>query len=488
MNRYVKSLSYTVIFFVISGTFYGCGDTKKASKEEKKIESKPVVSNAVVTKETENKLNFKDKVLPGTLEGMNDENYWIGRLKDAKNIIMSKEQIEKFNLEITQKVPVVYDLHNYKESLTKNELAGYINFYNTPSKTMYGSNGNVLSESFYSTVKANCNISAIKENNPVSYALVVKKTNLRTFPTDEGVYDSDSLREIDRFQESSAEAGEPVVILHRSVDQKWFFVQMYNYRAWLKAEDVAVAKDKNEVTDFMDKKDFIIVTGNHVKTQFNPYNKGISQVELGMGTKLPLVVDSPEVINNQNTAGHYVVKLPWRNDKGDLEFKNSLISIKEDINIGYLPYTREDIIRQAFKLLGDRYDWGNKYLGRDCSGFVISVYNSFGIKLPRNTDEQEKGAGSIYKFSSGYSLEKRRGILDNAKAGAVIFMKGHEMMYLGKVDGVHYMIHDFIGYGEKNSSGYSFVPVYEVAVTSTELPLSSGQPFIKNFTSVLQLE
>jgi hypothetical protein len=108
--------------------------------------------------------------------------------------------------------------------------------------------------------------------------------------------------------------------------------------------------------------------------------------------------------------------------------------------------------------------------------------------LPRNTDEQEKSAGISYKFTVGDSLEKRNGVLDKVKPGAVIFMNGHEMLYLGMDNGVHYIIHDFTGYGIKGTSGYSFQPVYEVAITSTLMPLSSGIPYIKEFTSVLQLE
>jgi len=492
-NKLVKKITLALVVSFVTSSFYGCSLTNYLPKDEQNIQkdskepSKETASNAVV-KETEKKQFVKGRVLPGSLEGMNDENYWIDKLKDPKTEIMTMEQIEKFNSEIIKKVPVIYDLHNYKDSVGKNELAGDINFYTIPQKAMYDSKGTAINDSFYNKVKANCNLSAIKENNAVSFGIVVRKTNLRTFPTDEGIYDSSTAREIDRFQESSAEPCEPVVILHSSLDKKWFFIQMYNYRAWIKSEDIAIAKDKKEFLDFIDNKSFLVVTGNHVRTQFNPYNKDISQVEFGMGTRVPLVENSPEYINNHSTAGNHVVKLPTRDDKGLLQFKNALLSMKEDVNIGFLPYTRENIIKEAFKQLGDRYDWGNKYSGRDCSGFIASVYNTFGIKLPRNSDEQEKGAGTIYKLSSGDSLEKRNAVLDKAKPGAVIFMKGHEMMYLGKVDGQHFIIHDFVGYGKKESTTYTFVPVYEVAVTSTEIPLSSGQSYIKGFTSVLQIE
>ncbi|MBC8061350.1 MAG: SH3 domain-containing protein [Clostridiaceae bacterium] len=419
---------------------------------------------------------------------MNEENYWVEKLKEPKAVIMTNEQIDELNGKITEKVPVVYDLSKYTNNLSKGELIKFINLYKLPTKTMYSEVGVTLDNSFYNKVKTNCNLESIKEDKAVSFGIIVRKTNLRTFPTGEGVYDSSSLREIDRFQESSAEPCTPVIILHTSSDGKWFFVQMYNYRAWVKVEDVAVGKDKETVIEYSKSENFLIVTGNHITSQFNPQDKNMSQIEFAMGTKIPMLENMPETIANQSTYGNYAVKLPYRNDKGQLEIRNALISKKEDVNIGFLTYTRENILKEAFKLLGDRYDWGNKYNGRDCSGFVISIYSTFGFMLPRNTNEQEKSAGIIYNFTSGDSLEKRNGVLDKVKPGAVIFMNGHEMLYLGKDSGVHYMIHDFTGYGVKGTSGYSFHPVYEVAVTSTLLPLSSGTPFIKGFTSVLQLE
>ena len=53
-----------------------------------------------------------------------------------------------------------------------------------------------------------------------------------------------------------------------------------------------------------------------------------------------------------------------------------------------LPLTRANIIRQAFKFLGERYGWGHDYNARDCSGFVSEVYRSMGVQMPRNTSDQ----------------------------------------------------------------------------------------------------
>ena len=55
-----------------------------------------------------------------------------------------------------------------------------------------------------------------------------------------------------------------------------------------------------------------------------------------------------------------------------------------------LPLTRANLIRQAFKFLGERYGWGHDYNARDCSGFVSEVYRSMGVLMPRNTSDQAR--------------------------------------------------------------------------------------------------
>jgi len=276
---------------------------------------------------------------------------------------------------------VVYNLLKYKENISKSELTSFISFFKLPTKQMYDSTGVSLNDIFYNKVKVNCNLPSIRENNNVSYGLVIRKTNLRTFPTDEGVYDSNNLREIDRFQESSAEPCEPVIILHTSSDKKWFFIQMYNYRAWIKVEDVALSKDKKTVIDYFQSKNFLMVTGNHIKSQFNPLDKTMSQIEFSMGTKIPILDNAPENVANQSTSGNYVVMLPCRNDKGKLEIKNVELEI-ESISI--------------YNLLGEE-----KYaaaIGSRQKEITINVSSlSCGIYIVQSTSGEKIFRGKVVK-------------------------------------------------------------------------------------------
>lgn len=426
--------------------------------------------------------------IPGTNEEMLNPNYWIEKIDDASKLIMTEKQINVFNQNTIDKVNVVYDLEKYKSELTKDELLGFIQEYKIPTKQMYFSNGDMVKQDFYNSLVKNTNLDGIKDTNPVKYGITVRDTSLRTFPTDIGVYSTKGDIEFDRFQETGCQAIEPVIILHTSLDQNWYFVQMYNYRGWVKSSDIALSNDKNTIFDYLNTNNFIVVTGNHIRTQYNPFEISVSELEFDMGTKISLEKNSVVSVGNQNVFGNYLVKLPTRDQNGNLVFKDALISKTQDLNFGYLPYTRANIIKQAFKLLGDRYGWGDSFNGRDCSSFIMYIYKTFGFRLPRNTGEQEDGAGISYKFTEGTNAKDRIKLFENIKPGAAIYMPGHAMMYIGMYNVIPYMIHDFSGYGEKNGNKYEFVPVNEVAVTSTLLPLSSGVPFIERFTSLLQFE
>jgi hypothetical protein len=205
----------------------------------------------------------------------------------------------------------------------------------------------------------------------------------------------------------------------------------------------------------------------------------------GMSTKLFLSEDF------KTCSEGYTVDYPLRGINGELCFCKAVINKNEDVTVGYLPYTRRNIISQAFKYLGTPYDWGEKFDGKDCSSFIMTVYRCFGIMLPRNSGEQEEcfyDSNNVTIFNEEDNLEKRYEKMDKLKPGAALFMDGHTMMYLGKYNGNHYMIHTFAGYGIKK--GQSFEPRSAMCteVTPVDLPTSSGKPFIEKFISAVSYE
>lgn len=91
---------------------------------------------------------------------------------------------------------------------------------------------------------------------------------------------------------------------------------------------------------------------------------------------------------------------------------------------------RVDICQYAKEFIGNPYVWGGTSLtkGTDCSGFVMRVFQKYGVKLPRNSRAQA-GCGTTIKVSE-------------AKPGDLIFYaKGktinHVAIYIGNGQVVH---------------------------------------------------
>lgn len=86
----------------------------------------------------------------------------------------------------------------------------------------------------------------------------------------------------------------------------------------------------------------------------------------------------------------------------------------------------QQIANFALQFVGSPYVYGGTSLtnGADCSGFVMSVYQNFGISLPRTSGEQGQCGTDV-------------GGLGNAKPGDLVSYSGHIGIYIGNGQIVH---------------------------------------------------
>ena len=425
--------------------------------------------------------------VPNVTPEMQSADFWIDKLADPDSVIMSRREIAAFNRDITAALPgLVYDLTDYPSSLSGEQLAKLVTKRPFPADEDRYCNGWLVDEAYYDNLQHQMNLAGIGENNDVAYAVTVRRTNVRTFPTSDESLEAPDDVEFDMFQETAAGPAEPVLILHRSLDGRWCFVQIYNYNGWMPAADLAVAEDKDSWLDYVQPDDYLVVTGNRIGIEFAPDNLGSELLELTMGTKVPL-----DGGKDKSDGGGYLVELPARGYDGELLVKTALIPADGDVSVGYMRYTRANIIRQAFKILGERYGWGGMFNARDCSAFVMDVYKSFGLMLPRNGDEQEQSAGRTVSFEP-LGTEQRYELLNSLLPGASLHTPTHEMLYLGEHDGLHYVIHDITSYGDAeqvNADGsLARAVLNRVAVTDLSLTRRNGMTFIDSLTGGKQLE
>lgn len=80
----------------------------------------------------------------------------------------------------------------------------------------------------------------------------------------------------------------------------------------------------------------------------------------------------------------------------------------------------QQIVTYAMQFIGNPYVYGGTSLtnGADCSGFVQSVYNHFGISLPRTSGEQGQSGTDV-------------GGIGNAQPGDLVWYSGHIGIYIG---------------------------------------------------------
>ena len=385
--------------------------------------------------------------------------YWIEKTENPGETLRGPEWIAAFNARAFDIDLHLVDLSTYPDQVSGQELDGLIRSISNPhgSELFYRDEPDArrLEEADYQRYRDGLALENIPETVDVRFGLVLERSNMRSWPTRDFVIRSPDTRDLDRFQENGLFPGELVVVLHESADGNWWFVRSYNYHAWIRKVRIVLGP-RQEILDYAGTAQFLVVTGSKATTNFNPVDPGISELQLDMGVRLPLIDpdELPDHVDGQNPMASYAVRLPVRLEDGRLGFKTVLVGRGQDVRQGYLPYTRENIIRQAFKFLGERYGWGHSYNARDCTGLVLDVYKSMGINLPRNSSQQgESLIGENIFFEQGATDQDRFEALADAGAGDLLYSPGHVMMYLGVDGGEPYVIHDMSGSGWVDKNG-----------------------------------
>ena len=384
--------------------------------------------------------------------------YW-EKAKVQGKVLMNQKEISQFNQQLFDSSSLVMSPLSMENTLNKQQKLRLIDSISSiPTSKRYYEDGTLLEKKHFDSYLANLNRLNVNDDYLTQWGLVVKRSALRTFPTNDRVFNSNMDKDLDRFQETAVFPGEAVAIIHESADKEWLLVRNYNYLGWVSKQAIAIGA-KEKISEFMQAKQFIVVTGDKVLTNYVPNNKHISEVQLDMGVKLPLVsnVDLGGQLHGQNPFASYVVKFPTRTKEGKLAFSLALIAKNQDVNKGYLAFTQENIIDQAFKFLGERYGWGHDYNARDCTGFIGEIYKTFGLLMPRNSGQQGKGRyGKNINFNSQSTYSEKLAALSKLEVGDLIYIPGHVVMFLGYEQGKPYVIHDVKGlaYFDSNNQFY----------------------------------
>ncbi|MBI5682671.1 MAG: SH3 domain-containing protein [Deltaproteobacteria bacterium] len=382
--------------------------------------------------------------------------FWIDRLDNHDAVLMDADKIYKFNDSTITSIDQMAKIEEMYRTISGSKIKQYLTHDPLPvDKKRFDKNGRKIGQRFFRELEENINLEGAEDITEIRFGVITNTADIRAFPTIEPIREYPNSKDFDTIQYSKIYPPSIVALLHVSKDKKWGFFQASFVRGWIRLNDVAFAKDRDEILP--DNNQFLIITGSFVDVYEDRELKKILE-RLPMGTRLSITGEDEK---------RWIVAFPYKTKDSKLLIRGSAyISKTSDVNKGFLPYTKKNIIQQAFKTLGEGYGWGNIHGKRDCSSFIKDVFATVGIYLPRNSRQQISTGKLLGHTDNGSSANDLKEAVKSAVPGiTLIGLNGHIMLYLGKFDNRDYVIHSLFGYGDADG----FKAVNSTVVTDLNL-------------------
>ncbi|MHB9028808.1 MAG: SH3 domain-containing protein [Candidatus Latescibacterota bacterium] len=256
---------------------------------------------------------------------------------------------------------------------------------------------------------------------------------------------------------SALDAASPVAVLHTSRDGDWYYVRSEIHFGWVPAAHVALGSAQ-EIRDYVNARDFIVVTGGKVPV-YSDRNPEVFITDLYMGARVRLA---------RKAADGYHVLVPFRRADGSFEAAPGFVKPGAPMSVGYQPFTRRNIINTFFSKLDDPWSGGDYLEGRHCCGTIRGLLRTFGISVLNSTTFQLHASDHVYSFPKDASNEVKYSYLSKCEPAVTLLgSPAHVILYLGAVNGRHYVIHS-TGYDYKSADGTTML-LRRVNVNDTEL-------------------
>lgn len=390
------------------------------------------------------------QLLPGVTAAMTDADYWADKAAQPDEALADAGAIEALNAGFLAcadcymidlgKLYAPYDGAALRRQLLKEamkSLSDYLDpgYFNTAGDAVpYGDMAAIFED---------IDASDAAPRQRVRYGICVTLADVRSVPTDMIITDSAGDNDFDVLQMSNIRVGEPVIIRAETADGAWFFCDSVCVSGWVPADRIAVCKGRREWLSawrFPGEEAIVVTEGKLYLDQSN-VNAAASQRMLTMGTTLRRVDDDAfdATVTNRAAFQNYPVVLPVREADGSYGTTIALIPQHSAVSEGIPALTTRNVLRVAFSMLGDAYGWGGMLGVPDCSLYVRNIYKCFGLELPRNTTWQSAMPAFRCDLSEMEPGQKAAA-LDALPSCAILFFKGHEMLYLGEADGRHYVL------------------------------------------------
>lgn len=341
------------------------------------------------------------EVVPGTLPEMRQTSYWISKMKNPDEVVLSLNEIERRNAAYKHRMEHLSELDStLVKQINKHikERPGLLAHFPdlgsmTPSKLAELTKQMVQSGTDYLRSTEFGNIMAISYSDKeldaieleISYdperskpnpkkGIVTTQSRLHIIPPIKPEYIglfTNGKERWDLWNLDVLPLGTTVDILYTSKSNAFLFVLSERGYGWVPSENIGIGSS-SEIDVFGTTNDFIVCTGDRVPFYTDSNYTAVSGW-LRMGDCLPIVSNDSKV-----------VKIPFRNANGKFSIQEAYLKSDADVHLGYLPYTRNNIVVQAFKLLDNLYDWTGAWYGRNHVTNLRDIFKSFGFQLPAN--------------------------------------------------------------------------------------------------------
>ena len=387
--------------------------------------------------------------LPGVTAEMTTPAFWTAGMDDPDALLATADEIARINaLALVTEGANMHDLRNLTEtfdgvsrsaSLQKGAAADaeyYLGW-------TFAETGKKLEQSDFDAIIANCADQRATKNMKLRYGIATERTVLLTFPYEGQILDDPADFDFDYQALVGIRVNEPVAVYTTSADGKFYQVYTSCCSGWVRAEDIAICKDKAEWLSAWDipADHRLVFYGDKMYTDHSRTAPETAGRLITMATVLERMdeQEAGKLVINRLPLHNYAVYLPVRGEDGSYAKVPALINAREKVSEDYLPLTGENLAVMALASLGDAYGWGGSLLNEDCSSLNRSIFLCFGLDLPRNGNWQ--WPLSMAKQDAAWlTTEEKYAVLDEMPLGTILNFPGHQMMYLGKKDGGYYVV------------------------------------------------
>jgi hypothetical protein len=274
---------------------------------------------------------------------------------------------------------------------------------------------------------------------------------------------------------SNVHPGELVRVIS-SHPEGWRLVRSSYAFGWVQQESLGPVVSAEEARAYQGSQQFVVVRADRAPL-WTSAERTEQAAALDVGLRLPLLGRDPSGL----------VQVLGPSPEGRLA--PGLLEA-DDVNVGYLPLSRRNVLRQAFARLDDTFGWAGSGGDRDCSRFLMDLFALFGLELPRNSYWQSQ-AGSFSIDVGELDAEARAERLDHALEQGIVllYMPGHIMMLLGRDGEDFHVLHQFSGYRVGCRPGHDVkMSVDRVSVTTLRLGEGSERrSFMERITHMVVL-